>query len=147
MAHRWSNFSSAFNAYNDKFDLMKNKFDDITTMMNLAYTGCPDPVDRTHFYHLYGAIQQVQLFLTQLTDRTWPDWQGSGLFECLYWLDQEHTEAGAYELTMDDILSVMLSATDDEYKKFIGIVDAYRIGLWNKPFNSDFYAALGRGFI
>lgn len=51
-----------------------------------------------------------------------------------------------YTLTMDDILSVMLSATDDEYKKFIGLVDAYRVGLWNKPFNSEYYAALARGF-
>lgn len=47
---------------------------------------------------------------------------------------------------MDTLLSVMLTASDDEYKNFIGLVDAYRVGLWNKPFNAEYYAALARGF-
>jgi len=51
-----------------------------------------------------------------------------------------------YELTMGDLLSVMLSASEDEYRYFIGLVDAYRVGLWNKPFNSEYFAALARGF-
>ena len=55
-------------------------------------------------------------------------------------------EAAPYTLTMDAILSVMVTATNDEYRYFIGLVDAYRVGLWNKPFNAEFYAALARGF-
>lgn len=47
---------------------------------------------------------------------------------------------------MDAILTAMISATDEEFMKFIGIVDAYRVALWNSPFNSEFYAALARGF-
>ena len=146
MAHRWSNFDDSFDDFSDKFATLKVNAAGIVTNMNLAYTGCPDPVDRTHFYHLYAAISQIQNFLQTLTTHSWSTWQGSGLFESLYWLDQEHAAGGEYELTMADILSVMLSATDEEYAKFIGLVDAYRIGLWNKPFNSEFYAALGRGF-
>jgi len=51
-----------------------------------------------------------------------------------------------YKLTMADILSVMVSATSDELENFIGLVDAYRQSLWNKPFNAEFFAALARGF-
>lgn len=47
---------------------------------------------------------------------------------------------------MDSILTAMLTADFSQLEKFIGLVDAYRIALWNAPFNADMYAALGRGF-
>ena len=50
------------------------------------------------------------------------------------------------EVTMDSILTAMLGAEFDELQKFVGLVDAYRVALWNAPFNADFYAALARGF-
>ena len=49
-------------------------------------------------------------------------------------------------LDMDAILNAMLSADFDELQKFIGISDAYRVALWNAPFNAEFYSALARGF-
>lgn len=56
------------------------------------------------------------------------------------------TEAPPSEVTMDDILSAMIAADFNDFQKFIGIVDAYRVALWNEPFNAEFYAALARGF-
>lgn len=56
------------------------------------------------------------------------------------------TEAEPFTLTMGDVIDVMLSADFDELQFFIGIVDAYRMSLWNKPFNSELFAALARGF-
>lgn len=56
------------------------------------------------------------------------------------------TECEPDELTMDAILSVMITADFEDLQKFVGIVDAYRVALWNEPFNVDFYAALARGF-
>lgn len=55
-------------------------------------------------------------------------------------------EAPAGEVTMDDILTAMISANFGNLQTFIGIVDAYRVALWNEPFNAEFYAALARGF-
>ena len=49
-------------------------------------------------------------------------------------------------ITMADVINVMESASNDELKTFIGLVDAYRISLWNKPFESDFFASIARGF-
>lgn len=57
------------------------------------------------------------------------------------------TEAPEFELTMSAILSRMVSASFSEFQAFIGYIDGYRVALWNKPFNSDYYAALARGFM
>ena len=51
------------------------------------------------------------------------------------------------EVTMDGILSAMLGANPDQVEYFVGLVDAYRQSIWNRPFNKDFYAALARGFM
>ena len=56
------------------------------------------------------------------------------------------TAAPPSEVTMDDVLSAMITATSEQLEKFIGLVDAYRVSLWSEPFNIDFYAALARGF-
>lgn len=54
---------------------------------------------------------------------------------------------GGAAVDMDAIINAMLAADFDELQKFIGIVDAYRLALWNAPFNAEFYAALAQGFI
>jgi len=53
---------------------------------------------------------------------------------------------GGGEVDMDTIINTMLTANFNQLQKFIGIEDAYRVALWNAPFNADFYAALARGF-
>ena len=49
-------------------------------------------------------------------------------------------------MDMDDIINAMMSASFDQLQHFVGIEDAYRVALWNAPFNADFYAGLARGF-
>lgn len=49
-------------------------------------------------------------------------------------------------LDMDSLLNVMLEADPKQVEYFVGLVDAYRQSIWNKPFNSEFFAALARGF-
>jgi len=58
---------------------------------------------------------------------------------------QAQIDAGG-AIDMDAILNAMLKSSFDNLQQFIGIVDAYRVALWNAPFNADFYAALARGF-
>lgn len=52
----------------------------------------------------------------------------------------------ASELTMEALINTMLIAEPDEVNYFIGLVDAFRQSVWNKPFNQEFFAALARGF-
>lgn len=57
------------------------------------------------------------------------------------------TECPPVDVTMDAILSAMITANFDDFQMFVGIVDGYRTALWNEPFNVDMYAALARGFM
>ena len=66
------------------------------------------------------------------------DWEG-----CIhYYLDNC---IGAVDMAA--ILAAMLEAEPDEVEYFVGLVDAYRQSIWNRPFNKQFYAALARGFM
>lgn len=61
-------------------------------------------------------------------------------------LVQSNWPSDGAEFDMDILLTAMLSATNPQLEYFIGLVDAYRQALWNKPFNSEFFGALARGF-
>lgn len=65
----------------------------------------------------------------------------------LYWISDNWPTGNGAEVTMDSILAAMVTAEPDEFQYFIGLVDAYRAALWEKPFNAEFYAALARGFM
>ena len=53
----------------------------------------------------------------------------------------------SFEMTMEVILTTMLAAKPNEVEYFVGLVDAYRQSIWNRPFNQEFFAALSRGFM
>jgi hypothetical protein len=59
---------------------------------------------------------------------------------------QDQIDAGG-ATDMDAILSAMVTAKFEQLQEFVGIEDAYRVALWNAPFNVEYYAALARGFI
>jgi hypothetical protein len=71
-------------------------------------------------------------------------WYRGRLGTALSWIDSNWSVGG--EVTMDAILTAMVTSDFDELQKFIGLVDAYRVAIWNAPFNAEFYGALARGF-
>jgi len=76
---------------------------------------------------------------------TYGNWSYNTPYRIPYYL-ANCIEAGAPPLTMDDILSIMVTAEPEQIEYFVGLVDAYRQSIWNKPFNSEFFGALARGF-
>ncbi len=60
--------------------------------------------------------------------------------------DYIEANLGGGGIDMASILTAMLAATPEEIQSFIGIVDAFKVSIWNRPYNEDFYAALARGF-
>ena len=60
--------------------------------------------------------------------------------------DYLNDNIGGGGVDMASILTAMLAATPEEIQQFIGIVDAFKVSIWNRPYNEDFYAALARGF-
>ncbi len=67
------------------------------------------------------------------------DWK-----EALMWIN-DNWPSGA-EVTMSGILAAMQSASFEELTSFMGITQAYKVAVWDAPFNEEFYAALARGF-
>ncbi|KKN04654.1 hypothetical protein LCGC14_1095220 [marine sediment metagenome] len=65
------------------------------------------------------------------------------LLQCLDYLNEN---IGGGEVTMDSILTAMMTATPEQVTKFMGITQAYKVAVWESPFNEEFYAALARGF-
>ncbi len=53
---------------------------------------------------------------------------------------------GGGEVTMAAILSEMMAASFEELTSFMGITQAYKVAVWDAPFNEEFYAALAREF-
>lgn len=70
------------------------------------------------------------------------NWQGNHPYRLPYYLRYCIDDG----MDMDMLLSAMVTADFSQLQYFIGIVDAYRQSLWNKPFNAEFFAALARGF-
>jgi len=143
MAHKYSTFSAAFSDLSSKFGTVKQYTDWATQNAQDAYSGASNPVDKTHFGMATYAIECIANAVRQLCYLIGTDYQQSYFFESIYWAYWGNVGAG---VSMDDILNAMLAAKFEELQKFIGIEDAYRVALWNAPFNADFYAALARGF-
>ena len=74
----------------------------------------------------------VQYIIGKFTEVT--PWYLLSKLHTLSW-EYSMDEPPAADVSMDAILSAMITASLDEYTEFIGLVDAYRVGLWNKPFN------------
>lgn len=65
------------------------------------------------------------------------DWEGP------IWWYLNNCVAG---VDMASILTAMVTATPSQVENFVGLVDAFRQGIWNRPFNKELFAALARGF-
>lgn len=68
------------------------------------------------------------------------------LVKTLQYIDSNAFNGGGGGVTMADILAEMMSASFEELTSFMGITQAYKVAVWDAPFNEEFYAALARGF-
>ena len=93
---------------------------------------------------IYAADQSLNLRETMTT--YYAAWSFR-LLDVLYWIaDNWPSAQPPPEITMANIISAMFSASNEELRDFIGLTDAYRQSLWNKPFNREYWAAIARGF-
>lgn len=100
--------------------------------------------------HIINALYKVDNMRLALLDTYQYPYPRFNIFKVLEILDDridDLEDAPPVTVDMDAILSAMLSAAFQQIEYFIGIVDAYRVSLWNEPFNAEFYAALARGFM
>ena len=119
---------------------------DAQTQINFAWDDWNVGDDHACLVNVLQAIQKHNDALDSMIAFALPLTPDTLLPAILYQLRYEYSTQ-EYELTMSKILAAMITADLDEYRRFIGIADAYRVALWNKPFNAEFYAALARGFM
>lgn len=92
---------------------------------------------RTHVALAIANLEDIVKYLI------FGNWQASAPYRIPYYL----RNCVGFDFDMGTLLSTMLAADPDQVEYFVGLVDAYRQSIWNRPFNADFYAALGRGFM
>ena len=128
MAHKFGNFAAAYTYLNTRWSIARGFQQD-------AY----DYADAGQWE---WAIKSTLSAFDNLLENLNYDIESSVYGECLYWAAQGNGAA----VDMDAILNAMLSASFYQLQYFIGLVDAYRVAIWNAPFNAEFYAGLARGF-
>ena len=140
--------------YSVNFDLLLAKYQDAriawqnaATYWSYAYDHWTLSEDHLCLQDLLSSVSYVRQainFLTTYYSSSWPYYQILNLLR----LDFEYTYQNTTDLplAMPQIINAMLTATFDQLTSFIGIEDAYRVALWNAPFNANFYGALARGF-
>lgn len=142
MAHSYSNFADAFAALSACNTDYRKYIGDCYDECDKADDNANEGEFKWGIRYCVYAIKALQTAIDQIIDGQYFDPDVSAFFESIYWASQE----GGNGVDMDAILTAMISADRDEFIKFIGISDGYRVGMVGKPWNKDFYAALGRGF-
>lgn len=143
MAHKYSNFTSAYNDASGQFSDLKARIGYIGNSLTAAHNHAIADEWLYAIDHLILAIADVQHMFNDLVDLPETNYEASHFYESLYWAAKEPTGG---VVTMAGILSAMLGATYEQVKYFIGYEEAYRATLWNEWYNYEFYAALARGF-
>jgi len=143
----YNNFAAAWAVFADRYASNYTRVDSMFFQMMTFYdhlTAVTDVKTRTALndvYIIFGLMYMIFSFGL--------DMQQSGIGNNCFYDSIYHAslEPIGGEVTMESLLSIMAAATDSELMNFIGLVDAYRQSLWNKPFNAEYFAALARGFI
>jgi len=130
MAHKYTSFFAAYSALVSKFDDAQKYKDWALLNAQGAYSGCSDPVDKTHFGYLCYAVECLCTVFNHVADLNESYYWQSDLYESIYWAAQGEAPP-EYELTMDKILDVIWESDKLRWFHFINYIDSMRAGIWN----------------
>lgn len=143
LSHRYTNFEDAFADFVNKYSAWQGTLSQIKTYRDQMWAAAQVEDWLTAFGKAASCIDYFKNihYLEFDIIESAPD--RGHFYESIYWAAQSGNGAG---VDMAAIINAMLEATPYQIEYFIGIVDAYRQSIWNRPFNREFYAALARGF-
>jgi len=144
LAHKYGNFAAAFAVHQTDWTAAIAKWGYVGNYCPQIRSAADSGSWKDALYKCSYALWNVYTVFEQLNDFYGGAADQSARMESLYWAAQE--PAGA-EITFDAVINVMLTANPDQIKYFVGLLDAYRQSIWNKPYNQEFFAALARGFM
>lgn len=125
----WANFSGG---YSGLIFQMQGFEVDLTKVLTATTWGKLKSATWACFVHLRNA------FVAHVSPGGFgADWTGASHYTSVYYAWEETGDAA--ELNMDAIIAAMIQAERAHIEQFIGLVDAYRVKLWNARFDFGFY--------
>ena len=140
----WSNWQEGYNWIITSYNGVFSACEQIQWYYDQAQTALTASQYKVAIQYLINARSHIINALQWNTTYKAGESPSYAVSYCLDWL---YDNIGPAEITMAAILNAMLIASPYEVNYFVGLVDAYRQSIWNKPFNKEFYAALARGFM
>jgi len=142
----WANLPAILNDISDNWDDAVLSYGQLSTNLLNAHTQFSLGDDHQCLFWVLESLDEAKQTLDWMLSYIFPFSPKTMLMACLKKMRAEYLATGGAEVNMESILSAMVSADFSELQYFVGLVDAYRVALWNEPFNAEFYAALARGF-
>lgn len=127
MAHKYSDFASAFADMSALFNSAKTDKNNALTNAQAAFSGASDPVDKTHFGYLCYAVELLCNVWNKVAELNETAYDQSHMYESIYWAAQ----GGGGTVDMDAILNAMWDGDRLRWFYFINYIDAMRAGIWN----------------
>ena len=141
----WPELPTILNNISNNWDSAVGSYEQFTTNLVQAHLKYGLGDDHLAIFWILECLDEVSDTFDWMLSYIWPWSPKTMLMAALKKMRAEYSGMGV-EVDMDAILSAMVTADFDELQTFIGLVDAYRVSLWNEPFNAEFYSALARGF-
>ncbi len=142
----WPDFPASLDMLSDAWDLCPLTIETSQLGINNAWAHWNASQDHLAIQDTLLALQELHDTVDNMLSYIFSFDPKTLLCKVLYQM-ADLTGGDEFELTMDAILSTMIGASPDQVTYFVGLVDAYRQSIWNKPFNAEFFAALSRGFM
>ena len=142
----WGSLPGLLDDLADSWDSAIPSFSSASAAYNSALAEWNAGNDHMAISYILAGLTHSEQGIDYMLRYIWTWTPKTTLAAVLYKMRDEYAD-GNGEVTMDAILTAMITADFEQLQKFVGIEDAYRVSLWNEPFNSEFYAALARGFM
>lgn len=139
----YSDFATAY--YNAGVDVynMYITVETVDDIIDWLFANGEDWDSGVYHWNVNRALRSFETIIKSFVDIAHGTHSENAFTDMAYYNNQAISGAG---VDMDSLLAAMLQADPSQVRYFIGLVDAYRQSLWNKPFNVEYFAGLARGF-
>lgn len=146
MPPRYSSYDVAFRNFKNEYTEWREQLDSLDEWKVAFMADASTGSWLNAFSGVCSCINVIRgMFLNQF-DMKQEHYLDNHFFSCFYFARRDLPPPDPVPITMATILSAMVTAEPSQIQDFVGLTDAYRQSLWNKPFNKEFFAALARGF-
>lgn len=143
MVWGYNNFDDAFAAFEVDYNLSEIYYAWVQTYIDAANNEATGEDWEQSIRYCTTAIVWLRNTVRNLGDYFTLGVEQSHLMASIYYASKVPE---APSISLSSIIMAMYEATPTEITSFIGLVDAFRQSIWNRPFNREYFAELARGF-